>query len=67
MSRSGARPTRDEDEFERIQIVKEVDRARDIIEQYHGGLALYHKRIEASYEKIGRIAERLGEPEREVS
>ena len=67
MAPSGAKPTREDDELDRMELVMEVNRARGIIEQYHGGPAHYHQVIVTNHEKLGRIAERLGEPESEVS
>lgn len=51
------------DQFRRIQLNSDIDRARGIIADYRVNIDFYRKKIEVCFEKIGRIAERLGEPE----
>lgn len=52
------------DNFRRIKLVAEVDRARDIVSQYRDGIDYYRKQVDEYCERLGRIAERLGEPEK---
>jgi hypothetical protein len=52
---------REQDEFERIKLHQDVERARLIIEQYETGTAFYRQEIENTRYKLGRLDERLGD------
>lgn len=61
---------READEFRRIQLHTDVERAtlmitkyREGIDHYRDQLATCHKKLATCHKKLGRIAERLGEPE----
>lgn len=60
---SGMMNSNEADHFRRIQLVSKVDRAKEVIGQYRQGIDDYRKQIEKCKELLGRIAERLGEPE----
>jgi predicted DNA-binding protein YlxM (UPF0122 family) len=49
------------DEFDRMRLYQEVERARMIIVQYEKGLAFYRQEIEDKRYEIGRLDERLGD------
>ena len=51
------------DNFRRIQLKAEVDRAADMIMRYREGIDFYRRRLNVYWKQLGRIAERLGEPE----
>lgn len=51
---------REEDEFRRIRIVDEIERARAIVAQYEEGLVFYRQRIEDRVYDLGMLDERLG-------
>jgi hypothetical protein len=51
----------EQDEFDRIRLHQEVERARRIIVQYEKGLAFYRHEIENKRYDIGRLDERLGD------
>jgi len=51
---------REKDEFERIKLNQDVERARLIIEQYEVGTTFYRKESENKRYKLGRLDERLG-------
>lgn len=52
------------DNFRRIQLMSRLERARDVIAQYRHGIDYYRRQIEVYSECLGRIKERLGEPEK---
>ncbi len=52
---------KDRDEFERIKLHQDIERARMIIEQYGTGMAFYRQEIENKRYKLGRLDERLGD------
>jgi hypothetical protein len=54
---------READEFRRIQLTTKIDRAEDLIVRYRENIAFYRKRIDSYHHLLGRIGERLGEPE----
>jgi hypothetical protein len=49
--------------FRRIQLVAEVDRANEVIAQYRKGIDHFRRRLNEYHKRLGHIAERLGEPE----
>jgi hypothetical protein len=51
------------DNFRRIQLVTEVERAKDMVARYREGIDFYRDQISRYCKRLGRIAERLGEPE----
>jgi hypothetical protein len=50
---------RERDEFERISLTAQVEKARLLIAQYEEGLRFFRIRIEDARYKIGRLDERL--------
>lgn len=48
------------DEFERIQLRRDQERARAMIRQYEEGLAFRRLRLEKDTYRLGRLDERLG-------
>lgn len=52
------------DNFRRIRLASEVDRANGLIAKYREGIDYYRRQLNQYYKSLGRIAERLGEPER---
>jgi hypothetical protein len=52
------------DNFRRIQLVSEVDRAKGLIAKYREGIDYYRRKLDEYHKSLGHIAERLGEPER---
>jgi hypothetical protein len=52
------------DNFRRIQLVSDVERAEGLIAQYRNGIDHYRRRLNGYHKLLGHIAERLGEPER---
>jgi hypothetical protein len=53
--------TRDDDHFERIRLVAEIEKARIHIGQYEQGRAYFHQVIEDRRYKLGRLDERPGD------
>lgn len=51
---------REEDHFERIRLVAQIDRDRLLIAQYEEHQAFYRNRVEDSRYELGRLDERLG-------
>jgi len=51
------------DNFRRIQLVTEVERAEDMVLRYRSAIDFYRGQINKCCKRLGRIAERLGEPE----
>jgi hypothetical protein len=51
---------REDDEFERIRLVAEIEHDRLLIAQYEEHQAYYHGRVEDNRYKLGRLDERLG-------
>lgn len=51
------------DNFRRIQLKSKVERAEAIVAGYREGIDFYRRQINEAFERLGRIAERLGEPE----
>jgi hypothetical protein len=51
------------DNFRRIQLMSEVERANHLIAQYRENIDHYRNKIDKNYKRLGHIAERLGEPE----
>jgi len=54
---------READEFRRIQLHTDVERATLMITKYREGIDHYRDQLATCHKKLGRIAERLGEPE----
>jgi hypothetical protein len=53
------------DNFRRIELNSEVERAVYVISRYRAGIDFYRDRLDYYYKQLGRIAERLGEPDDE--
>jgi hypothetical protein len=51
---------RENDEFERMRLVAEIERDRLLIAQYDEHQAFYRGRAEDNRYKLGRLDERLG-------
>jgi len=51
---------RENDEFERIQLVAQIERDRHLIAQYDEHQAFYRGRVCDNRYKLGRLDERLG-------
>jgi hypothetical protein len=51
------------DTFRRIQLMSKVDRANELIAQYRTGIDHYRRELNEYFKRLGRIAERLREPE----
>jgi hypothetical protein len=58
---------REHDEFRRMKIVEKIEKHKQIIATYLSHMAYWHDEINKSHNLLGRIAERLGEPEPEES
>lgn len=56
---------RERDEFRRIQLNLKVERVEGLVSAYQDGIRTYIKRLKNYYDLLGRISERLGEPEPE--
>jgi hypothetical protein len=54
---------REREEFRRIDIVAERERAERMIADYRKHIDFYRSRIDWYNDMLGRIAQRLGEPE----
>jgi hypothetical protein len=52
---------RGNDEFERIQLHQDIERARYLIGQYDTHQAFYRGEIEAKMYQLGKLDERLGD------
>jgi hypothetical protein len=52
------------DNFRRIQLMSEVERAKVQIAHYREGIDFYRRRLDRYHDWLGHIEERLGEPER---
>ncbi|WP_165367617.1 hypothetical protein [Phytoactinopolyspora endophytica] len=50
----------DEDHFRRIEVVQQMDRAKEVVERYFDGLHFYIGQIEEHSREIGKLDERLG-------
>jgi len=51
---------REDDEFERMRLVAQLERDRLLIAQYEEHQTFYRSRIEDSRYELGRLDERLG-------
>jgi hypothetical protein len=60
---SGMMNNNEADNFRRIQLMSEVDRAADMIDRYRQGIDHYREQIDRCHKRLGHIGERLGEPE----
>ncbi len=61
---SGMMNNNEADNFRRIQLESDVERAHELIAQYHEGIGFYRQRLDKYQNWLGHIEERLGEPER---
>jgi hypothetical protein len=61
---SGMMDNTEADNFRRIQLMSDSERARDMIARYREGIDHYRRQLDKYQERLGRIAERLGEPEK---
>jgi len=52
---------REQDQFERIIVHQNIERARLMIEQYATGATFYREEIESNTYTLGRLDERLGD------
>jgi hypothetical protein len=52
--------SREKDEFVRIRLHQEIERARELIGKYEEGLTHFRREIEDNNYDIGRLDERLG-------
>ena len=50
-------------QFQRMETIAQIDRAREMIVQYEAGIAFFRKHIDYRLELLGHIAGRLGESE----
>ncbi|HEU4425124.1 MAG TPA: hypothetical protein VFR67_21550 [Pilimelia sp.] len=50
----------EQDEFERIRLVAQIDRARTLVAQYEEHQEFYRRQIEDSRYELGELDERLG-------
>ncbi len=50
----------EQDEFERMRLVAQIERARDLVAQYAEHQEFYRRQIEDSRYELGRLDERLG-------
>jgi ribosomal protein L15E len=57
---AGIMDPKEEDEFVRIRLHEEIERARVLIGKYEEGLAFVRLKIEKNRYRIGRLDERLG-------
>ena len=48
------------DEFERMRLAAQIERARELIAQYDRHQEFYRRQIEDSRYELGRLDERLG-------
>lgn len=51
---------KERDEFERMRLVAQIERARAFIEQYEEHQEFYRRQVEDSRYELGRLDERLG-------
>ena len=54
---------RETEQFRRISTVGKIEKSELIIAQYHNGIEFQRNQILKNTRLLGRIAERLGEPE----
>jgi hypothetical protein len=54
---------RETDEFRRIRLATKIDRAEGFIASYLENIAFYRRRLDTYHHLVGRVGERLGEPE----
>jgi hypothetical protein len=60
---SGMMDSTEADNFRRIQLVADVDRARDMVARYREGIDYYRRQIDQFRYLLGRVEERLNVPE----
>lgn len=48
------------DEFDRITLHQEIEKAQNIIKQYGDGMAHYHRTLQKHMYELGKLDERLG-------
>jgi hypothetical protein len=58
-------PVREMEEFRRIRIVTKVERAEYLITTYREHIMFFRDQLNTYHNLLGRIGERLGEPEPE--
>ena len=51
---------REQDEFERMRLIDQIERDRALIAMYEENQAFYRARVEESRYTLGRLDERLG-------
>ncbi len=51
---------RERDEFNRIELISQIEREKAIVTQYEKGLTFYRTRIESRMYELGKLDERLG-------
>jgi hypothetical protein len=56
---------REIDEFRRIKLVAKVERVEGLIAMYREHTAFYRRYLDICHHLLGRIGQRLGEPEPE--
>jgi len=59
--------TREHEEFRRMEIVEQIEKHERLVAMYLRHLAYWQREINKCHRVLGHIAERLGEPEPEVS
>jgi len=52
--------SKERDEFERMRLVAQIERARAFIRQYEEHQEFYRRQVEDSRYELGRLDERLG-------
>jgi hypothetical protein len=57
--------SREMDEFSRMRLVAEVDRINGLLATYQEHMGIYRDRLYRLHHLLGRLGERLGEPEPE--
>jgi hypothetical protein len=55
--------SRETAEFRRIELVAKFERAEGLIDTCREPMAIYRRRVDVYHHLVGRIGERLGEPE----
>lgn len=61
---SGMMDSTEADNFRRIELESEVERAEGLIVNYRAGIDFCRRRLNSYHNWLGHIEERLGEPER---
>jgi hypothetical protein len=58
-------PSTEMDEFRRMELVAQVERPNGLIAAYQRHIAFYRERLDRFHHLLGRIGQRLNEPEPE--